>query len=347
MVCVKPKLRKFIQPDQTIGIPEFDTEKLISGKSYTSGAGKRSIKKILVLVFLVFILLNLSCKYIVLPEGLELQGASDGESMGWNAVATSIGETDRGDLHIDLTIQNGTGEWSAMSAVEGKPAVLTSDGESISCETVFVSSGGHRLAPGFQMRGYIAGTKSEPIIQPIYVECTGAEVSPGSTLSIPYSYVTGQYNYYEQDKNKVDDRLEIDLDSVAADLTYPVFKELDGLIQKPGIEIEALNKVILTLTSVQRVDSGLQFAWNTSNPGEYPSYVHIGMPPVIGDDGVLYGFYETPDIVSVPITPASDQAEWTTEVAVPEDVEGLYILLSVETGKARLFENYAIDINDK
>lgn len=306
-----------------------------------------SVRKTLTPFFLVFILFNAACKYIVLPEGLDIQGASGKESMGWSAVATGVGKSDSGDVHIDLTVRNGTGDWSAMNAVEGKPAVLTGGGEDINCETVFVSTGGHRLAPGFQMRGYTAGTKTEPMTQPIYVECAGAEAAPGSTLSIPYSYVTGQYNYYEQDKNIIDDTLEIDLDTVAADLEYPVFEEVDGLIQEPGSEIEAINKVVLTLNGVERTDGGLQFSWNTTNPGEYPSYVHIGMPPVIGDDGVLYGYYETPDIVSVPITPAADQAEWTTEVLVPEDVRGLYILLSVETGKARLFANYAVDITDQ
>jgi len=155
------------------------------------------------------------------------------------------------------------------------------------------------------------------------------------------------YNYYEQDKNKVDGKLEINLDEVVTDLTYPIAQPVDGLIQKPEVEIVALNKVVLTLLDVQHVDNGLQFDWQTSNPGEYPTYLHIGNPPVIGDDGILYGFYETPDIVDVPITPSGDIAEWTTEVAVPEDVNGFYIMLSVESGKARLFENYAIDITDK
>ncbi len=81
-------------------------------------------------------------------------------------------------------------------------------------------------------------------------------------------------------------------------------------------------------------------------PGEYPSYVHIGNPPVIGADGILYGFYETPDIVSVPITPAGDKAEWTTDVAIPKDVKGFCIMLSVESKKQRLFVNYAIDVTD-
>jgi hypothetical protein len=51
--------------------------------------------------------------------------------------------------------------------------------------------------------------------------------------------------------------------------------------------------------------------------------------------------------VSVPITPAGDKAEWETEVVVPQDATGLYILLSAESGKQRLYANYVIDITDK
>ncbi len=148
-------------------------------------------------------------------------------------------------------------------------------------------------------------------------------------------------------KTKSKIHLEVKLDEVVTDLTYPVAEQIEGLIQQPDIETVAINKVILTLADVQRTDSGLQFTWKTDNPGNYPSYVHIGTPPVIGEDGILYGYYETPDIVSVPITPAGGTAEWTTDVAVPEDVKGFYIPLSVETGKARLFANYAIDISDQ
>ena len=306
-----------------------------------------SIRKFISLALLAYALFSCACVYIVLPEGLDTMGASGKESSGWSAVATNVGKSEGGDLHVDFTIRNETGDWSAMKAAEGKPAVLTSGGKSTDCETVFVSTGGHRLAPGFQMRGYTAGTKSEPVIQSIYVECAGVEAAPGSKLSIPYSYVTGQYNYYEQDKNKVDGKLEINLDDLAKDLVYPVDQPVDGLVQDASSEIVALNKVILTLTGVQRTDSGLQFAWKTSNPGAYPTYVHIGTPPVIGADGILYGFYETPDIVSIPITPAGDKAEWTSEVAVPQDVNGLYTLLSVETGKQRLFANYVLDITDQ
>ena len=68
---------------------------------------------------------------------------------------------------------------------------------------------------------------------------------------------------------------------------------------------------------------------------------------MIGEDGIFYGFYESPDIASVPITSAGDQAEWTTEVGAPKDVKGLYIMLSVESKKQRLFTNYAVDITDK
>lgn len=290
------------------------------------------------------LLFSLACAYIVLPEGLE---DSTIESKGWRAIPTGVTTADDGGVRIDLALLNETGDWSAMTPAEGAPAVLHSGGEDRECATVYVGTGGHRLAPGFQLQGYIAGTKSEPAVQPVYVECPGAAPAAGSTVSIDYSYVTGQYNYYEQDKGRVEDTLEVDLDQVVEDLAFPVGDPVEGLIQDPSTVMEALNKVALELTDVQRTADGLEFSWKTTNPGEYPSYVHIGNPPVIGEDGILYGFYETPDIVSVPITAAGGSAEWKTEVAVPPEVRGLYILLSVETGKARLFSNYAIDISDR
>jgi hypothetical protein len=89
-----------------------------------------------------------------------------------------------------------------------------------------------------------------------------------------------------------------------------------------GVSHQALNDVVLLLTAVAHTDAGWQFTWQTSNTGEYPTYVHVGNPPVIGKDGIVYGYYETPDIESVPITPGGEKAQWTTEVAVPQDVGG-------------------------
>jgi hypothetical protein len=269
-------------------------------------------------------------------------------SKGWSAFVTKVSTSDSWDLHIDITIRNETGAWSAMQADPAKPAVLTTgDGTTSDCETVFISSGGHRLAPGFQMRGFISGTKAEPITQLLYVECAGVESAGGSHLVINYSYVTGEYNYYDQESGKASDSLEISLDEVAADLQYPVAEPIDGLIQKSDVEIIALNECTLLLTGVTRSDETLKLDWKNSNPGEYPTYVHIGNPPVIGSDGIIYGLYESPDIASVPVTGAGDSAEWATTLTVPQDVHGLYILLSVESKKQRLFVNYAIDITDR
>lgn len=294
---------------------------------------------------LASLLLLPACAYIVLPADLEEPGGA--ASGSWSAVATNITTSEAGDLHVDITLRNETGDWSAMEATADRPAVLTAGDKSTNCDTAFVSSGGHRLAPGFQMRGFIAGTKSEPETQLIYVECEGAEVVPGSTLSIDYSYVIGQYNYYEPDATKTDATLELDLDEVATDLGYPIAEPVEGLIQGPDAEIVAINDVVLTLTDIERTDTGLHFSWQTFNPGEYPSYVHIGNPPVIGADGIIYGRYETPDLVSVPISPAGEKAEWATEVEVPQEITGLYILLSVESGKQRLYANYVVDITNK
>ncbi len=290
-------------------------------------------------------LLLSACAYIVLPE--EASTPTSTASKGWNAVVTNVGKSDAGDLRIELALRNETAAWSAMKAVADKPAVLMAGGKTINCDTVFVSTGGHRLAPGFQMRGFIGGTKAEPKVQLIYVECKGAEAASGSKLSFEYTYVTGQYNYYEPEANKASGKMELNLDKVVKDVKYPIAAPVEGLIQKPDTKITALNDCVLALTDVVRTDKGLQFKWLNTNPGEYPTYVHIGNPPVIGSDGILYGFYETPDIVSVPVTGAGKTAEWTTEVAVPKEVKGFYILLSVESGKQRLYANYAVDVTDK
>lgn len=290
-------------------------------------------------------LLAAGCEYVVVPP--EADGGGSTASKGWSAVATSIGPSETGDLRIELTIRNQTGDWSAMEAADGKPATLTAaGGASTSCATVVVGTGGHRLAPGLQMRGFIGGTKSEPTTELIHVECAGVEATPGSTLSIDYRSVRGEYNYYDPDANATTGRLEVVLDEVVADLAYPIAEPIAGLVQGRDVEFTAINDVLLSLTGSERTATGLELAWRTKNPGRYPTIVHIGIPPVIGSDGILYGFYESPDLESVPPTPAGDEVEWTTEVNVPDDVTGLYVMLSVESKKQRLFVNYAIDLTD-
>lgn len=297
-------------------------------------------RKALVLV-LMCAMVSFACRYIVLPEGIDL---ASGESQGWNAVATAI-QPGEGGLRIDLTIRNETNDWSAMEAVSGKPALLSVGGSTTECATVSVSSGGHRLAPGFQMRGYVSGTRAEPVTQLLYVECEGATLAAGATLQIDYIYFTGQFNYYEPEANKGNSKLEVDLDALATDLTYPVATPVEGLLRPSDTTLTAINDVALTLANIERTSEGFRFDWKTANPGEYPSYVHIGNPPVIGADGIIYGIYEIPDLASVPITPAGGEAEWATEVAAPQEINNLVMLLSAESGKQRLYANYAIDLS--
>src|SRR6185295_15868495 len=127
---------------------------------YHKGEGKMNVRTALIPALLAYIFFSFACVYIVLPEGLETPEAvvEGAELKIWNAVVTNVGKSDAGDLHIDITIQNNTGKWSTMHAVEDKPAVLTTaDGKTTNCDTVFVGTGGHRLASGFQMRGYTVG----------------------------------------------------------------------------------------------------------------------------------------------------------------------------------------------
>jgi hypothetical protein len=289
-----------------------------------------------------------ACAYIVVPEVEDV--STPAASQGWTAFVTGVGQSATGDLHVDITIRNDTGDWSAMQATPDKPAVLTTaDGKTTNCGTVFLGTGGHRLAPGFQMRGYTAGTKMEPVIQLIYVECAGVPVqaAAGASLSINYTYYTGPYDYFYPENNKASGMLQLKLDEVVADLTYPVGVAVEGLSIKPGVEITAINNNVLVLTEVKRTEEGFEFLWQNYNPTDYPLKVNIGIPPVIGDDGILYGFYQSPDLASPPLTPSKDKAQWATKVAVPPNVKGCYILLSVETGKQRYFVNYAVDITDR
>lgn len=249
---------------------------------------------------------------------------------------------------MDITIRNDTGDWAAMETLPGKPAVLTTgDGKTVNCETVFIGTGGHRLAPGFQTRGYTSGKKDAPEIQLSYVECKGASDGAGASLSIPYQSFGGILDDYDPEANKTEGALELKLDEVTADLQYPIGTPVDGLVQEAGMGITGLSDNVVTLLETQRTDTGFQFKWQNFNPTKFPLKTHIGTPPVIGSDGIIYGLYETLDIVSIPITSPGGNAEWTTEVAVPNDVKGFYILLSVESKKPRTYVNYVLDISDK
>jgi hypothetical protein len=312
--------------------------------------GKLKMKKILILALLGYFLITSACRYIELPEGLEEPVATE-EGTGpkvWNAVVTNVGASDAGDLHVDLAIRNDTGDWSKMQAIQTKPAMLTtSDGKTTPCEIVFVGTGGHRLAPGFQMRGYSVKEDAQVKTQPLYVECKGASAAAGSKLSINYESFGGILDDYAPEANRTEGVLELNLDEVVTNLTYPIATPVEGLIQDKGISITALSENVVTLQDVQRTDTGLQFTWQNYNPTKFPLKTHIGIPPVIGEDGIIYGVYETIDIPPVPITPSKESMQWTTEVAVPQDVSGHFILLSVESKKPRTYVNYAIDIRDK
>lgn len=301
---------------------------------------KRMIILLLAANFFLF-----ACAYIVLPEGLDMVGKQQAE--GWSAVATNVAPTASGDLHIDLTIRNEMADWSSMNAIAGKPAILKSDGKTTNCDTVFVGTGGHRLAPGFQMRGYLTGARSDPQLQLLYVECKGAQAAAGATLSLDYEYFNGELDYYHQDDRRGEGKMEIALDEIANDLTYPIYKPVEGLIQPADVKIKAISDNIVTLQKVERTDGVMQFTWQNANPTDFALKTHIGNPPVIGSDGIIYGVFQIMDLASVPITPAKGTAEWTTQAPVPPGVDHPYILLSVESKNMRLYISYAVDISGK
>jgi hypothetical protein len=303
------------------------------------------MKKILIPILFCG-LLSCICPYIVVPADLLVTPTSTG-SKGWSAIATNLGKSDAGDLHIDLAIRNDTQDWSAMQADTGKPAILTAgDGRKTNCDTVYIGTGGTSLAPGFQMRGYTAGTKTQPTIQLLYVECKGAESSPGSKITFGYSYITGPYDLHIPSV-PVSGTMELNLDQFVQDVTYPVGTPIPGLIEKVGDKISAINSFTLTLTDAKRTATGLELYWEDANPTDYANYIHIGTPPVIGADGIIYGLYEDPSIADTTMTLSKGTAKWTTRVTVPNNITGLFVLVSVETRQSNYYISHVVDITDK
>jgi hypothetical protein len=281
------------------------------------------------------------CGYIVTPDE-EGSPTSSIPSAGWTAVATKV-EAAGGGLHVDLTLRNDSGDWSSMeAAATGSVTLKGSDGSSSACTNIAIGTGGNNVAPGLQIRGYTGGTKADPVTQLIGVDCPVAAAA-GQHLAVAYSFTLGPFNYYSP-ATPAKATLEIDLDAIATGLTYPIATPVDGLVEKTDTTIEAINKCALTLTKVERTDDGYTFSWHTQNPTDYPTYVHIGTPPVVGSDGVIYGFYKSPHLAITPITPAKATAEWTTKVVVPKDVATPYILLSVESQAQKFFVSHLVDI---
>jgi hypothetical protein len=207
-------------------------------------------KKTFILALLAYAVFTSACMYIVLPEGLETTGAKveGAELRVWNGTVTNINQTDTGDLHIDVSIRNDTGEWATMQSLASKPAELkVGNSKSVNCDVVSIGTGGHRLAPGFQMRGYTTGKGDDLQIQPLFVECAGAEIGENSTLSIPYVSFQGDLDDYSPDANKTNGVLVLNLDEVESNLTFPVASPVEGLIQDEAVNMTALSDNIVSL----------------------------------------------------------------------------------------------------
>ena len=284
------------------------------------------------------------CGYVVIPEAKSTPPPPTAGA-AWSGTATSVEETTDG-LHVELAIRNDTGDWSAMEPAEGGAVSLVgSDGSRTPC-TAVVETGGTSIPNGFITRGFTGGTRSEPQTELLRVDCEGATVAAGSRLSILYQYSIGEFNFYRPESPQAD-TMVVDLDTVVADLAFPIGAETDLVTSKVGEPIEAINKILLTLTEFVRTDDQIEFSWHTENPTNYQAYVHIGNPSVIGSDGILYGRFRKPHLVDTPITLANDSAEWTTSVTVPADVQDLYVLPAVESKQQKNYVSHAIDLSEE
>jgi hypothetical protein len=295
-------------------------------------------------------LLVAGCDYIVPPISFDTPTPVAGH--GWTATVTGVSDA-QGSLHVDLALRNDTNDWSAMDVAASRANVTDSSGKSSDCATafvgtsVFVNSSGWFLPAGFVMKGYTGGTVDKPQTQLIYVECAGVTKAAGEKLSISYSYITGPFNYYRASR-ATRGTLTLDLGKVVTDTKYPIAEKVAGLaLNKSDEAIKGINDCTVQLTDVKRTDTGFEFDWKSTNPSIAQAFVHIGIPPVIGADGVMYGFYQSPHLSDSPITPSGGTATWSTTISVPKDETGFYILLPLETQQQKYFVDHVIDITAK
>jgi hypothetical protein len=138
----------------------------------------------------------------------------------------------------------------------------------------------------------------------------------GSVLTIDYFFVTGQYNYYEQDKNRVDAKLNIDLDKLIPETEYPVAEVTPDAVVQGDAEIG--DKCRSKLIALERRHTAF-----TRQP-PIRENIHLcshWQSTVIGQDGSLR-ILKHP-ISAVPLTPRGQRNGHP--VAVPQDVNNLYL----------------------
>lgn len=288
------------------------------------------------------------CDYIVPPIDFNTPTPVVNTTTGWTGTVVGVSENS-GAVHIDLAIDNRTGDWSAMDVGYSKASVADGSGKATDCDkvfvgtSVFVADGGWYIPDGFAMKGYTSD--GQGTIQQLSVECTGVSKADAKKLHVDYRYITGAFNYYRPSTYH-QASMDLDLGTVKSDMKYPVVDKT-AKIGKADESITGLNNCTVKLTGVKRTDTGFEFSWESFNPTDYPISLHIGAPPVLGADGILYGFYQSPHLALVPVTPAKDKATWTTEATVPAAGKGFYLLVPLESQQNKYFIDYVLDITDK
>ncbi len=322
-----------------------------------------SVRKALAAVVLLGLAVA-GCDYIVPPIPDPATATPRGD-VSWSAFVLGVSDN-AGSLHVDLALENDTGDFSGVDTLQSK-AKVTAGGKTTDCGTVFfgtapfVNDAGLEIPAGFIIKGYTAGTKAEPKVQPLFVECAGVAKGAGLKLSIDYTFITGDF-YYFVPSPESKKTVELNLDTVVSDQSFPVGKVIEGEVDPVDHAIDAINHYTLTLTKVERVDNintkesdpatpGIVFTWTTTNPTDYPGFVHIGTPPVVCSDGLIHGRYESPHLTAPPITPSKIDGKdgtisWTTAQALSADVTGCYVLVPVEFKQEKYFTFHVLDITN-
>ena len=246
------------------------------------------------------------CGYIVVPPEASAPVGAGVEGLDAPS-PTSVEPGDGGDLQVELTHPQRDRRLERDAGRRGKPAVLTDgDGKTTDCATVVVGTGGHRSPRAADPGLPDAGRRTQPTTELIRVECAGATAGPGAKLAhrLQLRHRRVQLLRARRDADRGEARGRPRSRS-RPDLSYPVAEPVDGVVQPADIEIAAINDVSLTL--IARRADGRRASSSTGRPTN-PERVPDAMSTSAtrrssARDGVIYGFYESPDLADGPDHP--------------------------------------------
>ena len=187
---------------------------------------RMNVKKFITLFLIACTFLSSACVYIVLPEDMEVIGGAGtgGEPGVWTGVVTNVSRSEAGDLHVDV---DDTERYWRLEHDAGRGR-QTGDAHDQRWKNHFFAirflsvPAGIDWLPVFKCAVTPLGKMVRLQPQPLYVECKGATAAAGSNSRSTMKVLAEFWMTMTPEANKTEGTLELNLDEVVTDLTYPI-----------------------------------------------------------------------------------------------------------------------------